>query len=62
MHYQYKKNSNITVIFTDASKTKNNEIGIAYHIPSQQVEEQFKSTTNVSIFTAEAIAIHKAIQ
>ena len=49
-------------VYTDASKKKNGRTGIAYRIPSMQIEYQQRLSSNASIFTAEATAILQALR
>ena len=49
-------------VYTDASKKMNGRTGIAYRIPSMQIEYQQRISSNASIFTAEASAILQALR
>lgn len=49
-------------IYTDGSKTRENKVGCAYWIPSISYCKKFKCDENVSIFSAEATAIEKALE
>ena len=54
--------SNSIHVYTDASKKTNGRTGMAYRIPSMQIEYRQGLSSNASIFTAEASAILQALR
>lgn len=60
LHNALNRFINPVTIFTDASKS-NEGTGCAYFVPFEEVEGKFKLDNKCSIFTAEAIAIYKAL-
>ena len=48
-------------IFTDGSKLDNGKVGCAYVIPEKGIARTFRTNNDVSIFTAEILAIDKAL-
>jgi ribonuclease HI len=49
-------------IYTDGSKLDSGDTGCAFTIPTLQVTHKFKLNEGISIFSAEAFAIQKAVQ
>lgn len=52
----------IVNVFTDGSRLENGHAGAAFFIPSLQVEEAFRLSNFTSIFSAELLAILKALE
>lgn len=57
------KYSGWKIIYTDGSKTSlSNQVGAAFHCPSDQVNKKIKLPKEASIFTAECIAIFESLK
>lgn len=50
-----------SLIYTDGSKSENNECGAAVHIPEFNLDLSYKLPKEISIFTAECFAIEQAL-
>ncbi|XP_038138555.1 uncharacterized protein LOC119781965 [Cyprinodon tularosa] len=53
---------NMTQIYTDASKEENGKTGVAVYIPKENISIKRRTTDNLSIFSAEMLAIILALQ
>jgi ribonuclease HI len=60
--YIREQNADSLVVFTDRSKCANGQLGIGVVVPSWNTKSNFSVTADVSIFTAELVAILKALE
>ena len=53
--------TNFTQVFTDGSKDGRGHVGAAYHVDKIGVQENFRLTNDITVYTAELVAIKEAL-
>ena len=62
MTHIWEQGVHSTAIFTEASKSEDGRTAGAYHVGGTNVEEQFRITSNNTIYTTELIVIRQAVR